>query len=57
MTLCHAFPPKPEQVKAHAMERSMMFLDKVEEVLVEKRNIKNPLQVMGRTRLNRQVSP
>ena len=39
----------------HALARSQRHLGKVEEVLVEMRNVKNPLQVMGRTYTNRQV--
>jgi tRNA-2-methylthio-N6-dimethylallyladenosine synthase len=36
-----------------AAERSQRYLDRVEEVLVEDRNAKNPDQVLGRTRGNR----
>jgi tRNA-2-methylthio-N6-dimethylallyladenosine synthase len=36
-----------------AAERSQRYLDRVEEVLVEDRNTKNPDQVLGRTRGNR----
>lgn len=39
----------------HALTRSQRHFGKVEEVLVEMRNVKNPLQVMGRTATNRQV--
>jgi tRNA-2-methylthio-N6-dimethylallyladenosine synthase len=42
-------------VDLHAAERSAAFAGRVEEVLVERRNLKNPLEVMGRTRSNRQV--
>ena len=42
-------------VDRHAAERSNSFLGRTEEVLVERRNLKNPLEVMGRTRSNRQV--
>lgn len=57
----------PEEVKAerlqmvqrlavrHALERSERYLGKVVEVLVEEANSKDLLQVMGRTRQNRQV--
>ena len=44
-----------EVVARHAEERAQRFLMRVEEVLVETRNVKNPLQVMGRTRTNKQV--
>ncbi|MBD2021394.1 tRNA (N6-isopentenyl adenosine(37)-C2)-methylthiotransferase MiaB [Leptolyngbya sp. FACHB-36] len=40
-------------VAAKAAERSQRYLNRVEEVLVEDRNEKNPTQVMGRTRGNR----
>ena len=40
---------------AHALERNEKFVGKEVEVLVEVRNVKNPTQVMGRTRLNKQV--
>ncbi len=36
-----------------AMERSQRYLGRVEEILVEEQNEKNPTQVMGRTRGNR----
>ena len=39
----------------HGLARSQRHLGKVEEVLVEMRNVRNPLQVMGRTMTNRQV--
>ena len=42
-------------VDLHAEARSSAFKGRVEEVLVERRNLKNPLEVMGRTRSNRQV--
>jgi len=57
----------PEDVKAdrlqrlqrlatqHAMERSERYLGRIEEVLVEERNVKNIQQVKGRTRTNRPV--
>lgn len=57
----------PEDVKAdrlqrvqtlaaqHAMERSLRYVGRVEEVLVEGGNPRNPQQVMGRTRQGRQV--
>ena len=40
-------------VSTKATERSERYRDRVEEVLVEAQNIKNPTQVMGRTRSNR----
>jgi tRNA-2-methylthio-N6-dimethylallyladenosine synthase len=40
-------------VSQTAMERSQRYLDRVESVLVEDRNTKNPDQVLGRTRGNR----
>ncbi len=40
-------------VSQTAMERSQRYLDRVESVLVEERNTKNPDQVLGRTRGNR----
>ncbi|NJN88479.1 MAG: tRNA (N6-isopentenyl adenosine(37)-C2)-methylthiotransferase MiaB [Leptolyngbyaceae cyanobacterium SL_7_1] len=55
----------PEEVKADrlqrlnhlvsqtAAERSQRYLGRIEEVLVEEQNPKNPAQVMGRTRTNR----
>ncbi|MEX0269947.1 tRNA (N6-isopentenyl adenosine(37)-C2)-methylthiotransferase MiaB [Leptolyngbyaceae cyanobacterium UHCC 1019] len=36
-----------------AMERSQRYLGRIEEILVEEQNEKNPTQVMGRTRGNR----
>ncbi|MEB3292473.1 MAG: TRAM domain-containing protein, partial [Synechococcales bacterium] len=36
-----------------AAERSQRYLDRVEEILVEEQNSKDPTQVMGRTRGNR----
>jgi tRNA-2-methylthio-N6-dimethylallyladenosine synthase len=36
-----------------AMERSERYRDRVEEILVEAQNTKDPTQVMGRTRSNR----
>jgi len=42
-------------VARHAEERAQRFLGRVEQVLVEVRNIKDPRQVMGRTRTNKQV--
>lgn len=58
----------PEEVKSerlqrvqalaakHALERSQRYLDRIEEVLVEDSNPRNPTQqVMGRTRQGRQV--
>ncbi len=40
-------------VSATAAERSQRYLGRVEEVLVEDQNLKDPTQVMGRTRGNR----
>jgi tRNA-2-methylthio-N6-dimethylallyladenosine synthase len=40
-------------VATKAAERSLRYQDRVEEVLVEDQNPKNPAQVMGRTRGNR----
>jgi len=40
-------------VSIKAAERSLRYLDRVEEVLVETQNLKDPTQVMGRTRGNR----
>jgi len=40
-------------VSIKAMERSERYRDRVEEVLVEAQNTKDPAQVMGRTRTNR----
>jgi tRNA-2-methylthio-N6-dimethylallyladenosine synthase len=40
-------------VSQTAIERSGRYLDRVESVLVEERNTKNPDQVLGRTRGNR----
>jgi tRNA-2-methylthio-N6-dimethylallyladenosine synthase len=40
-------------VSIKAMERSQRYLGRIEEVLVEEQNEKNPTQVMGRTRGNR----
>lgn len=40
-------------VAQKAAERSQRYLGRVEEILVEDQNPKNPLQVMGRTRSNR----
>ncbi len=40
-------------VSQTAMERSRRYFDRVESVLVEERNTKNPDQVLGRTRGNR----
>ena len=40
-------------MSAKAMERSQRYLGRVEEILVEEQNEKNPIQVMGRTRGNR----
>lgn len=40
-------------VSQTAIERSMRYRDRVESVLVEERNAKNPHQVLGRTRGNR----
>ena len=40
-------------VAVKAQERSQRYLDRTEEVLVEDQNLKNPSQVMGRTRGNR----
>ena len=40
-------------VAVKAQERSQRYLDRIEEVLVEDQNLKNPSQVMGRTRGNR----
>ncbi len=40
-------------VAQKAAERSQRYLDRIEEVLVEEQNPKNPSQVMGRTRGNR----
>jgi tRNA-2-methylthio-N6-dimethylallyladenosine synthase len=40
-------------VTAAAMSRSQRYLGRVEEVLVEAQNVKDPTQVMGRTRGNR----
>jgi tRNA-2-methylthio-N6-dimethylallyladenosine synthase len=40
-------------VEAKALERSQRYLNRIEEVLVEDQNIKDPTQVMGRTRGNR----
>lgn len=40
-------------VAEKAAERSLRYLGRIEEVLVEERNEKNPTQVMGRTRSNR----
>jgi tRNA-2-methylthio-N6-dimethylallyladenosine synthase len=39
----------------HGMERSLRYVGRTEEVLVEDGNPRNPLQVMGRTRQGRQV--
>ena len=36
-----------------AAERSQRYHDRVEEILVEDQNLKDPTQVMGRTRGNR----
>ncbi|CEM00604.1 unnamed protein product [Vitrella brassicaformis CCMP3155] len=44
-----------ELAAQHAYERNLRYLGRVEEVLVEERNVKNPTQVMGRTRGNRLV--
>lgn len=40
-------------VNTKAAERSQRYLNRIEEVLVEEQNFKNPAQVMGRTRGNR----
>lgn len=40
-------------VETHAAQRSQRYLERVEEVLVEAQNPKDPMQVMGRTRGNR----
>ncbi|MBW4690142.1 MAG: tRNA (N6-isopentenyl adenosine(37)-C2)-methylthiotransferase MiaB [Lyngbya sp. HA4199-MV5] len=40
-------------VSTKAMERSERYRDRVEEILVEAQNTKDPTQVMGRTRSNR----
>ena len=40
-------------VSVQAAERSLRYANRVEEVLVEEQNPKNPHQVMGRTRTNR----
>lgn len=40
-------------VSTRAAERSQRYLNRVEEVLVEDQNPKNPAQIMGRTRGNR----
>ncbi|MGL5060296.1 MAG: tRNA (N6-isopentenyl adenosine(37)-C2)-methylthiotransferase MiaB, partial [Microcoleus sp.] len=40
-------------VTAAAMARSQRYLGRIEEVLVEAQNVKDPTQVMGRTRGNR----
>ncbi len=40
-------------VETKALERSQRYLGRVEEVLVEEQNLKDPSQVMGRTRGNR----
>jgi len=40
-------------VSLTAIERSQRYLGRIEEVLVEEQNIKDPTQVMGRTRGNR----
>jgi tRNA-2-methylthio-N6-dimethylallyladenosine synthase len=40
-------------VATKAAERSQRYRDRIEEVLVEDRNEKDPTQVMGRTRGNR----
>ena len=40
-------------VSQKAIERSERYLDRIEEVLVEAQNLKNPTQVMGRTSGNR----
>lgn len=40
-------------VATQAAERSQRYADRVEEILVEDRNPKDPTQVMGRTRTNR----
>jgi tRNA-2-methylthio-N6-dimethylallyladenosine synthase len=42
-------------VATKAAERSQRYQDRIEEVLVEDQNPKNPVQVMGRTRGNRLV--
>ena len=44
-----------ERQLAHALERSQRYLGRLEEVLVEGRNVKRPTQVTGRTRGNRTV--
>ena len=44
-----------ERQLAHALERSQRYLGRLEEVLVEGRNVKRPTQVTGRTRGNRIV--
>ena len=40
-------------VSVKAMERSQRYLGRIEEILVEDQNSKDPIQVMGRTRGNR----
>jgi tRNA-2-methylthio-N6-dimethylallyladenosine synthase len=40
-------------VESKAFERSQRYLNRIEEVLVEDQNSKDPTQVMGRTRGNR----
>jgi tRNA-2-methylthio-N6-dimethylallyladenosine synthase len=40
-------------VSIKAAERSQRYLGRIEEVLVEEQNTKDPTQVMGRTRGNR----
>lgn len=40
-------------VATRAAERSLRYLDRIEEILVEDQNPKDPTQVMGRTRGNR----
>ncbi len=40
-------------VSTQASERSQRYHDRVEEILVEEQNLKDPTQVMGRTRGNR----
>jgi tRNA-2-methylthio-N6-dimethylallyladenosine synthase len=39
----------------HGLERSLRYVGRTEEVLVEDANPRNPIQVMGRTRQGRQV--
>ena len=40
-------------VSTQASERSQRYRDRIEEILVEEQNLKDPTQVMGRTRGNR----